>query len=169
MRTTSPEHSGPAVPAEDVADTTKTRRSFIFFGSLAGVGALAPRSLRAQRPKRRVLPPNGDPREAASFQSTVPALPEWVIPEARLVRRVTNGITSDDVAQALSQSYQGYLENQLHHTQIDDSAVETFVNSRSSPVDRAMAWSRASRTCSRRCRRVSIFAWTAESSSLRCR
>src|ERR1043166_393297 len=64
MRTTSPRHSGPGVPAEDVADTTKTRRSFIFFGALAGLGALAPRSLRAQRPKRRVLPPRGDPREA---------------------------------------------------------------------------------------------------------
>ena len=47
----------------------------------------------------------------------------------RLVRRVTQGVTSEEVTRAGTLGYQRYLDYQLDYTRIDDRAVEAFVAS----------------------------------------
>jgi uncharacterized protein (DUF1800 family) len=119
----------PSDPSTDSAPA-RSRRSFVFFGALAGVAALAPRAARAQQPKKRIAVPKGISRDLVPVPSTVPALPEWASLEGRLVRRVTNGASAADVALAQSMTYQDYLETQLHYTEIDDSAVDSIVATR---------------------------------------
>ena len=51
----------------------------------------------------------------------------WRSLERRLVRRLTNGITLDDVRKSLQLGFEGYLEYQLNPEAIDDSVVATKV------------------------------------------
>jgi uncharacterized protein (DUF1800 family) len=53
----------------------------------------------------------------------------WRDPVARLVRRITLGVTKDELARAKGLGYRGYLEEQLKPATIDDRAVSTFINS----------------------------------------
>ena len=50
-----------------------------------------------------------------------------VLPDAelKLLRRVTNGVTPDDIATINSYGYNGYIDMQLNPAAIDDSACET--------------------------------------------
>ena len=53
--------------------------------------------------------------------------PEGASDIVRLVRRITQGVTRAEVANAEKLGYQGYLDSQLDYTRIDDSEVEAFV------------------------------------------
>jgi uncharacterized protein (DUF1800 family) len=52
---------------------------------------------------------------------------DWVSPEKRLARRITMGMTAADAQLAVSLGYDGYLEYQLNHQAIDDSAVDAYL------------------------------------------
>lgn len=59
-------------------------------------------------------------------RSTDPAS-SWVSPTNRLVRRITYGLTEEQVQLAQSSGYEAYLESQINHQAIDDSEVTTAV------------------------------------------
>src|SRR4051812_26870387 len=113
----------------------ESRRSFIFFGALAAT-TLAPRLVRAQRPvigpgRRRIAEPEPPTRWRGLVPNErVPAPADWQNPRLRLAGRATNGPTLGETLLANRLGYQGYLNYQLHHTSIDDTAVETSVATR---------------------------------------
>src|SRR5262245_28817233 len=105
----------PAAPNDGRASR---RQLFTAMGAALAAAALTrPQKAAAQRivrpHTRRPAPP--------------PAVGE---PVDRLVRRVTNGVTEEDLARAKSMGFRRYLEYQLNYTAIDDSAVETAVATR---------------------------------------
>jgi uncharacterized protein (DUF1800 family) len=117
MRTTTPDQP--------------SRRSFVFFGALAAT-ALFPRSARAQaRARRRAVETEAQPSDAFPTRpqrdSGSDVFAEWDSSVTRLARRVTMGMTGADVTLANALGYDGYLENQLNYTRINDSVVESFV------------------------------------------
>ena len=118
-----PADSGQAAPPE-----RSSRRSFVFFGALAAT-ALVPKAARAQRVTRRRLAPSGHADDVRGLvpRENVAAFAEWDSGVTRLVRRASLGITRAEVQHANSLGYQGYLNYQLNHARIDDSAVENFV------------------------------------------
>src|SRR5205823_5554797 len=85
----------------------------------------APRKRRVTAPQ--IPTPDYDIR---AVNESVPALPDWVNTNARLVRRITMGVTAGEMAQANLFGYQEYLNRQLHHMDIDDSAVDAFVTTK---------------------------------------
>ena len=52
----------------------------------------------------------------------------WDSTLTRLVRRVTNGVTEDELKLARKLGYNGYLNYHLGFAKVDDSAVQTFVS-----------------------------------------
>ena len=105
-----------------------SRRSFFFFGALAAATTLIPRKSSAQTPPRprRVRQPGQNPRTVAAGESVMAS--EAASPLGRLVRRVTMGVTPVEMDRAKTMGYQGYLQYQLNHTRIDNSAAESFVS-----------------------------------------
>src|SRR5687767_14149050 len=63
---------------------------------------------------------------AAQERSALPMTP-MVLPaaELKLVRRITNGLTAEEIANVNAYGYNGYIEMQLNPAAIDDSACET--------------------------------------------
>ena len=55
---------------------------------------------------------------------------EWGTGVSRLVRRVTLGVNSAEIARANELGWQGYLNYQLNHTRIDDRSCESIVTGR---------------------------------------
>lgn len=49
---------------------------------------------------------------------------QWRSPELRLVRRITQGMNEHEVARVKALGYEGYLEEQLNPSRIDDSAMD---------------------------------------------
>ena len=102
---------------ESAPDPRATRRQFFTLGALATAAAMIPaRKASAQRIVRpRVLTtrPKAPPAEGDSL--------------VRLVRRVTNGVTAEELNLAKSLGFQRYLEYHLRPSAINDSAVESFV------------------------------------------
>ncbi len=102
------------------------RRRFLAMGAAAAT-LLGGRRAEAQRqpPVRGrgvgplPAPPSGSAPEAG-----------WKDPVLRLVRRVTLGMTPDDVALARQLGYSRYLDQQLRWSDIDDSATEELVAAR---------------------------------------
>jgi len=114
----------------DESTERRSRRSFVFFGALAAA-SLLPRSARAQqvrsRPRKPVPPPSMTDASIPPGEN-VAAFAEWDLTGvSRLVRRITMGVTPNDMAHANQLGWQGYLNSQLNYTRIDDSAVENFV------------------------------------------
>src|ERR1043166_5025189 len=105
-----------------------SRRSFFFFGALAAATTLIPRKSSAQTPPRprRVRQPGQNPRTVAAGESVMAS--EAASPLGRLVRRVTMGVTPVEMDRAKTMGYQGYLQYQLNHTRIDNSATDSFVS-----------------------------------------
>lgn len=68
-------------------------------------------------------------RSEAQGGSTDPAS-AWASANARLVRRLTYGITEDHLKSANALGYNGYLEWQLNYGKIDDAACEQAVKKR---------------------------------------
>src|SRR5438105_4742644 len=133
-----PERQGPmdqrtpeSHPNEDGAvESPRTRRSFVFFGALAGAALLA-RPARAQgtgRIRRVAEPKRPSPDyDVRVVTESVPALADWFNTNARLVRHITMGLTAGEIARANLLGYQEYLNQQLHPADLDDSALEAFV------------------------------------------
>ncbi len=124
-----------------------SRRGFLL-GALAGLAA-APRAANAQAvgiwhpppPKKLPTPRASVPRDpngvspAPQFPSrlvneSVAALPAWVNNNARLVRRITMGVSATEMMRVSVLGYQEYLSKQLHPSTIDDSALDAVVAAR---------------------------------------
>src|SRR4051812_5451195 len=109
------------------------RRSFFFFGALTGATLLG-RSASAQGVRRpRAVGPRRDlqPDFATTVvNESVPALPSWSNPRVRLVRRITMGVTVNELNEVNRLGYQEYLNRQLDYAEIDDSEVEATVSTR---------------------------------------
>ena len=62
--------------------------------------------------------------------ASLAAFPEWDSNSSRLVRRATLGATAAEMLRAKTLGFQGYLNYQLNHQRIDDSAAENVVASK---------------------------------------
>jgi Protein of unknown function (DUF1800) len=89
----------------------KSRRAFL--GGLSAFVSAPVAAAASQQGQDSVLRPRP--------QTPLVAAPNA---ELKLLRRVTNGITPDDVNAILAYGYNGYLEYQLNPAQIDDSACD---------------------------------------------
>ncbi len=104
-------------PAEaPVSEVSTSRRQWFAAGAALAAAALAPSGASAQRIVR--------PRTARPGPTEEPATGDVL---ERLVRRITNGITEEEMDRARSLGFKRYLDYHLDYTKIDDSAVETFV------------------------------------------
>jgi hypothetical protein len=117
---------------DDASERPRSRRSFIFFGALAAATAVArPAGAQGRVAKPRTATPPTVIDDDTALASVIPneaaaAPAEWAGSTSRLVRRLTYGARSTDLALANSLGYQGYLNYQLNYTHIDDSTVEAF-------------------------------------------
>lgn len=116
-------------------DTPLTSRRRFFSAAATAAAALvvtAPEPVQAQgiRRARRKLPA---PVRGVSLSLASAAAPPdaqlavWRDPVARLVRRVTLGITKDELERARKLGFSKYLEEQLKPSVIDDRATAAFV------------------------------------------
>jgi uncharacterized protein (DUF1800 family) len=113
------DHEAPLPDAEETPER-KSRRDLLRAGAiLAGASLLTARSARAQRIARP------RPRIYSGFAANAPNPGKEAI--SRLVRRVTHGITDDELQHAKSLGFTRYLEEQLNYTRINDSAVENYI------------------------------------------
>ncbi len=104
-------------------DTRPSRRRFFAMGATAAAALAATRTADAQTSRGRPNP----------FQPSTPtgakvdASADWKDPVLRLVRRITMGMSPDEVAIARRLGYAGYLNYHLAPASIDDTAVETAI------------------------------------------
>ena len=117
-------------------DAGEGRRRFFAAGLSMAAATLAatgragaqqpPRPSAARTMVRRLLDqppaPGFDP-----FGTRPAAATGWDSPLLRLVRRVTNGVTEDELALARKLGYNGYLNYHLAPGRIDDRVVDNFV------------------------------------------
>lgn len=125
----------PAEAEEPEVERTP-RRTFVFLGALAAA-SLLPRAAKAQgrtrsrsrRPEPTAPAPKLDVGGAIIPNETPAAFAEWDTLNglSRLVRRVTMGMTPNDVAQAKAMGWNGYLTYQLNYSRINDAALENGV------------------------------------------
>ncbi len=113
--------------APSVNDGRTSRRRFFALGASAAAGLAAAQTLEAQRPTTRGGSPF--PTRPATGNAADPSA-AWSDPVLRLVRRITMGISPDEVALARRLGYAGYLDYQLRVANIDDSAVEALIATR---------------------------------------
>jgi uncharacterized protein (DUF1800 family) len=108
--------------ASAVGDVEQTsRRDLLKIGAvLAGASLIPASSARAQRIARP------RPRIYLNPTSNQPAPGGEAI--SRLVRRVTNGITDEDLQRAKQLGFSRYLDEQLNPNRIDDSAVDSYIS-----------------------------------------
>jgi len=105
---------------DDAPPEHRSRRDLLKIGAvLAGATLIPGRSARAQRIARP------RPRIYTGFANNAPAPGKEAI--SRLVRRVTHGITDEELQRAKQLGFTKYLEEQLNPTRIDDSAVDTYI------------------------------------------
>ncbi len=131
-RTTNLDDVETPTAVADAPPLTGNRRSLFKFGAAAVAGLLMPSVVQAQGKARTRGPttstghepqsPNSMPRPTGLDSSAA-----WLSPEARLVRRITMGLTDAEVTRAQTMGYAAYLEYQLADAAIDDSAVDQFV------------------------------------------
>ncbi len=96
-----------------------------------GAGVRAP----GDRPSRReVLSPAAIVAALWAGTSDASAVPGPTDPLRWLVHHVTQGLTESEFNTARSRGYLGYLEYQLNHTTIDDSALDARVDSTTYPT-----------------------------------
>lgn len=123
----------PAGPAPDAPVPAESRRGFLTAAAaLAATSAFASRA-DAQTVSRIRRKPAVPVRGLSLKLSSVPNPPDaetttiWRDPVARLVRRITLGVTKTELARAKSLGYAKYLEEQLRPSLIDDREVQAFV------------------------------------------
>ncbi|MBU6367081.1 MAG: DUF1800 family protein [Gemmatimonadetes bacterium] len=125
-----PDHDiEPSADADPSA--TPSRRSLLAMGVAAAAAPLAaaalPRTVAAQPPRRRGSTPfPSGPGNAGRLDPAA----EWRDPLLRLVRRITMGMSPEEVALARRLGYTGYLNHHLNAAAIDDGAVEALVAER---------------------------------------
>ncbi len=125
--------SSVACEATMQSDTEKVSSRRKFFATAAAAAmVLGSREVKAQsirRARRKVPAPVPGVSLALASVATPPdaQLAVWRDPVARLVRRVTLGITKEELERARALGYQKYLEEQLRPSVIDDRAVAAFV------------------------------------------
>ncbi|MDB4917806.1 MAG: hypothetical protein JWM95_5450 [Gemmatimonadetes bacterium] len=117
----------PAAQADAPPREPHSRRAlFRMAAAAAAVAGIIPGRARAQgiRKPPATKPVHGYP----VLPNETPVAPvEWATDTSRLLRRITYGITDADVAAARKYGFRGFMERQLDHTHIDDSAVDAFV------------------------------------------
>lgn len=116
------------------APDPRTRRAFLL-GALASVAtataatavpkAAFAQGRRASSVKREPVP--ADPFATGALAAAVAPPAEWTSAVARLVRRATMGISDGELSAAKAMGYQAWLQSQLDHTRIDNTAVEAQV------------------------------------------
>ncbi len=112
--------------------TVSSRRKF-FVTAAAAAMVLGTREAKAQsvrRAKRKLPQPVKGVSLALASAAAPPdaQLAVWRDPVGRLVRRVTLGITKDELERAQKLGFGKYLEEQLKPSVIDDRAVAAFVS-----------------------------------------
>ncbi len=114
----SPERAGAAGSAPDAApvaaEPSPTRRQLFTAGAAVAASLFTPRAAAAQRIVR--------PRTPRPTAQPVPG--DALL---RLVRRITNGVTEEEMALARSMGFRKYLDYHLNPDAIDDSAVQQYV------------------------------------------
>ena len=127
---TDPPHEVASSTAEVVAPATRigkrsTRRDFFIAGATVAAAAAGAYAIPRTGPRN----PTGDPG-FTGYQPVAPpasSVEAWGSPEIKLARRITMGLTPDEVTLARAKGFSGYLDYQLNPTAIDDSYVDAFV------------------------------------------
>ncbi|MEO6445676.1 MAG: DUF1800 domain-containing protein [Gemmatimonadaceae bacterium] len=125
-------------PERAVVDARPSRRRFFEVGvSLAATVAAAGKAgaQQAKPPKKSAsrdmvkrLLDQGTSREFDPFtKEPLNTQTGWDSTLTRLVRRVTNGVTEDELKLARKLGFTGYLNYHLNYTKIDDVATQGFV------------------------------------------
>ncbi|MEO7521503.1 MAG: DUF1800 family protein, partial [Gemmatimonas sp.] len=133
--------TGPAMPMHDealamehddqpIAASVPSRRQFLGLGVAATAAATVGASFAATAVAEAQAP-----RGPKSFPNTPAGVPldasaDWKDPLLRLVRRITMGLSPEEVATARSMGYSRYLDAQLNASAIDDSAIDALVAQR---------------------------------------
>jgi uncharacterized protein (DUF1800 family) len=118
----------------DATQATSRRRFFAATASVAAATLVGSREASAQGGGaetrrdmvRRVLQKTTRPETgpARSVQISAAAYDSAL---SKLVRRITNGVTEEEMTLARKLGFQGYLNYQLNASKIDDTAVQTYV------------------------------------------
>lgn len=116
-----------AADAANTADGRSSRRRFFALGTSAVAALATSRVVAAQPP--RTGGSRGLPLPPASA-GAIEAAQQWKDPLLRLVRRITMGMSPEEVALARQRGFTGYLEYQLNASAIDDSALEAMIAQR---------------------------------------
>lgn len=116
-------HASPDGASSDRLRASR-RQLFKLGAAAAAASVVAPRRAGAQSARPRGRPPIMGPIDPPISGS---AIASWQNPSVRLARRIGLGLTEAEAARARKMGYRGYLEYQLDHTSIDDSAVEAYV------------------------------------------
>jgi uncharacterized protein (DUF1800 family) len=134
----APDRCGAEAAVSDRTATTApsaaSRRGFIAAAAAAVFTLDAPpaaaQSTRRAKRKERLLVA-GVPAVLASVSAPPDSqLTIWRDPVARLVRRITLGITKDELERAKALGYAKYLDEQLKPSVIDDRATNAFITSK---------------------------------------
>lgn len=110
-----------AEPVSDAINSTPSRRRFFAMGAGAAAALAATRTVDAQTTKGRGSPFNPTTPAGSKQDASI----DWKDPVLRLVRRITMGLTTEEVTLARKLGYAGYLDYHLHPEKIDDTALET--------------------------------------------
>lgn len=126
----------PSSGAESVTrpETATSRRRFFAAGaSLAAASLVGARPAAAQGtgtdPRamvRKILKKTTRP-DPGPVRSTVLSATAYDSALSKLVRRITNGVTPDEMILARKLGFNGYLNYHLNWQKVDDSAVQTYV------------------------------------------
>jgi uncharacterized protein (DUF1800 family) len=123
--TTVTMESVPAPVIEHAGHAPRSRRALFTAGAMAVAASMLPQRARAQgirHPKTGAVP------STPNIPNETPVAPEeWASDTTRLLRRISYGITDADVLAAKRYGFRGFMERQLDHTHIDDSAVDAFI------------------------------------------
>ena len=121
-------------PEEQAAPLTSRRRFFAAGASVAAASLIGARTASAQgagtetrrEMVRRVLRKSTRP-ETGTARSAQLSAAAYDSALSKLVRRITNGVTPDEMTLARKLGFQGYLNYQLNWSKIDDTAVQAYV------------------------------------------
>ena len=112
-------------PEADVLVAPRSRRALFAAGAVAVAATMLPARARAQGIRR---PKPAAPPVTPNIPDETPVAPvEWASDTTRLLRRISYGVTPADLLAARRYGFRGFMERQLDHTHVDDSAVDAFV------------------------------------------
>ena len=115
----------PALEVEQVTLAPRSRRAMFAAGAIAVAAAVLPRRASAQGIRH---PKTGTVPSTPNIPNETPVAPEeWASDTTRLLRRISYSVTDADVLAAKRYGFRGFMERQLDHTHVDDSAVDAFV------------------------------------------